>query len=78
MERFISVEIFREKGISCRRNDTNFLYHLVHLCGSNSLFWCGKKNTGTIAVFVRKFSPKGKFHEICPIPTRSVVLNISS
>ena len=31
-----------------------------------------------IAVFVRKFSPKGKFHEICPIPTRSVVLDISS
>ena len=44
MERFISVEIFREKGNTCRRNDRNFLYQLVHLFGSNSLFWCGKKN----------------------------------
>lgn len=29
-------------------------------------FGVEKKTTGTFAVFVRRFSLKGKFHEICP------------
>ena len=79
MERFISVEIFREKGNTCRRNSTEIFPIIWSICVDPIRFFgVEKKLPVPFAVFVRKFSLKGKFHEICPVPTRSVVLDISS